>query len=124
VELLEFLGRADDNKTPTLSLHYEAIEKQIVLALCAQTYKRLAVQGSPLALVGMTLLFPGCSPDAEYPEVFYIYKKCETWGNWWAGGVADQPHVQMTEFAVCKNAENRFKSEYLPRMEAINANAF
>lgn len=63
-------------------------------------------------------IFPGEIVE-DPPEVYCLYKKCEKWGLYWAGGVADQPHLLMTEFSVCTSAENEFESVILPQLQKL-----
>jgi len=63
-------------------------------------------------------LLPG-NVDAEMPEPYRLWRICKRWNKlWWAGGMADQPHILMMEFAVCAAADAQFQGD-LANMEKI-----
>lgn len=55
--------------------------------------------------------------DADMPEAYRYWRLCRD-TPWWPGGVVDQPHLQLMEFAVCASAYENFQQERL-NMEAI-----
>lgn len=55
--------------------------------------------------------------DAEMPEPYRLWRMCQT-HLWWPGGIADQPHLLMLEFAVCDSMHQQFQGE-LANMEKI-----
>jgi len=55
--------------------------------------------------------------EAEMPEAYRIWRLCRD-TPWWPGGVSDQPHLQLMEFAVCASAYEEYQQERL-NLEAI-----
>ena len=51
-------------------------------------------------------------PDAEMPEPYRIWKTCQRHDTlWWSGGISNQPHIMMLEFAVCEIADDAFDNQ-------------
>ncbi len=85
-------------------------------------YKRLvSIPGTPLTLYPQDALFPKGEPDGA-PDVYLLYRDCTDWGKLWVeGGMADQPHFLMLEFAACRAAEREFAAIDLPLLEGLAA---
>jgi hypothetical protein len=87
------------------------------------TYKGLLQNiQSGLKALPESYLFPKGEPG-QMPEVFRLYRRCNALGTllWWAGGVADQPHILIREFEMCAAAESRFQNEELPKLREMDA---
>lgn len=48
--------------------------------------------------------------EAEMPEAYRLWRLCHD-TPWWPGGIADQPHLQLMEFAICASAHENFQQE-------------
>lgn len=83
-------------------------------------YKRLIrIPGTALTLCPKEAILPNGDPDGV-PDVYLIYRDCVDWGKmWWDGGMADQPHFLMLEFAACRAAERDFATIDLPFLEGL-----
>ena len=55
--------------------------------------------------------------EAEMPEPYRLWHMCQN-DKWWPGGVANQPHLQVMEFAACDHARQQFQAELI-NMEKI-----
>lgn len=103
-----------------LKEHYDTLYNVVVSHLRHEAFKELSkTPGSQLSMIREEALFPGEEVPDELPDVYFLYKKCEKWGLWWDGGVSDQPHLLMTEFMVCSNAEAHFNSTILPYLQEL-----
>jgi len=59
-------------------------------------------------------------PDAEMPEPYRIWRMCrDSSDRWWPGSMANQPHLQLLEFAVCETVYNDFNSNQVTNVERI-----
>lgn len=58
----------------------------------------------------MAALMPP-DPGVEMPEAFRYWRLCQQWGPWWSGGTANQPHLQLMEFAICSSTHASFLDE-------------
>ncbi len=57
--------------------------------------------------------------SAEMPESYRLWRMCQRNNTlWWDGGMSNQPHILMLEFAVCETEYNSFQ-EYRNNMEHI-----
>ena len=57
---------------------------------------------------------------AEMPEVYRLWRTCKRWNHlYWPGGIANQPHILMLEFAICEKTKDDFDvylSQMLPKL--------
>ena len=62
--------------------------------------------------------------DAEMPEPYRLWRICKQWDKlWWPGGIANQPHILMMEFAVCAIASAYFQDEAAHRGRILSGNS-
>ncbi len=104
-----------------ITRHLAELEARIVERLKWETYQQL-IQDNQSGLNRMRPqdIFPEGEPE-QVPEVYELYQQCKTWGKWWGGGLADQPHILMAEFDACERAELRFKGDALLKLQELDA---
>lgn len=62
------------------------------------------------------MLFPG-GLNPQMPAVYGQYMQVKRYGHlWWAGGLADQPHIWLLEMDACAFGEEDYRSEQMPRL--------
>lgn len=79
----------------------------------------MSFRGSPVAQFKEETFLNGLDVPESVPDCYVKYKKCERWGNWWPGGLADQPHILMMEFLSCLSGEARFSNDYKPMFDRV-----
>lgn len=61
--------------------------------------------------------------SAEMPEPYRLWRMCEEHSSlWWPGGVSNQPHILMAEFAACEAAYSDFREQHRNIARALDAN--
>ena len=69
---------------------------------------------SGLANVPELSLFPHGHTD-DLPDCYGIYQRLKRDGTyWWAGGLADQPHILMLELDACAAGETQYEQQLAP----------
>ena len=105
----------------SVSEHLLAIYDNVVLYLKYAEYKRLLDSDlqSGLRMTREDLLFPKGHPS-EPPEVLTLYRRADKWGNWWEGGLSDQPHLLLAEFDMCRAAIAQVQNEDYPYLYRLH----
>ena len=102
--------------------HLQAIYDNVVLYLKYAEYKRLLESDPRSGLrtkVREDILFPKGHPS-EVSDVLALYRRMEKWGSWWAGGVADQPHLLLAELDMCRAAVVHVETVDYPYLMSIH----
>ena len=57
---------------------------------------------------------------AERPEVYRLWRLCKTQDKlFWDGGIGNQPHILMMEFAICERARDAFDESLNMTMQRL-----